>query len=198
VSETPSSQFTSHRSQADPRRLAALKEAEGCFELATLRAHGAAPLAPACAALLNRVLYQLDEIEERWWPRADSQRLRGEVYRYLGRFDEAVEPLSFVAEQEPEDIGAWLALGWCFKRLGRVDLAIDALEEGLTADPTAAILHYNLACYWALLHNTELAVEYLAQAFEIDPLYRDLVSQEPDFDPIRHDAAFRAVASVIV
>ena len=102
------------------------------------------------------------------------------------------------AELEPQNTAHWLALGWCQKRIGRIDLAIAALEEALAADPEQAIIHYNLACYWALLKNVPLAVEYLARAFDIDPNYRDLVKEERDFDGIRHHPGFRAVTKVIV
>ena len=77
-------------------------------------------------------------------------------------------------------------------------MAIQALEEAITIDPDAAIIHYNLACYWSLAENAKLAVEYLAEAFSIDSNYRDLVGDETDFDPIRQDPEFRALTNVIV
>ncbi len=42
------------------------------------------------------------------------------------------------------------ALGWCYKRLARLDLAIHSLEQALVDDPECALLHYNLACYSSL------------------------------------------------
>ena len=48
---------------------------------------------------------------------------------------EALVPLGRVAEVEVENVNAWLALGWCHKRTGRLDLAIDALESALAANP---------------------------------------------------------------
>ena len=101
-------------------------------------------------------------------------------------------------ELDAENLHTWLALGWCHKRNQRIDLAIQALEEAMSVDPTEAIIHYNLACYWSLANNPKLAVEYLAEAFTIDPNYRDLVADEPDFDPIRGDHDFRMLTSVIV
>jgi hypothetical protein len=41
-------------------------------------------------------------------------------------------------------------------------------------------------------------VTYLAQAFDLEPEYRDLVPQEPDFDPIRNHPHFQALTAVIV
>jgi hypothetical protein len=65
-------------------------------------------------------------------------------------------------------------------------------------DSGEAIIHYNLACYWSLARNKRYALKYLAQAFEIDAKYRDLVHDEPDFDFVRDDPDFQSLTSVIV
>ncbi|MCH5374670.1 MAG: tetratricopeptide repeat protein, partial [Planctomycetes bacterium] len=99
---------------------------------------------------------------------------------------------------EPDNIHVWLALGWCYKRIGRLDRAIESLEEALAVDPSGAIIHYNLACYWSLAGNVEVSLAYLTNAFEIDRSFRDLVYDEVDFDPIREHPAFRELTSVVV
>ena len=60
------------------------------------------------------------------------------------------------------------------------------------------MLHYNLACYWSLARNRTLALRYLSRALEIDGNFRDLIADEPDFNPLRHDPEFVALTSVIV
>ncbi len=127
-----------------------------------------------------------------------AQYLRGEALRSLDRWEEALPWLRAAASGDPENIHIWLALGWCYKRTGQLRRAIDALENGLEVDPSEAILHYNLACYWSLARNKEHALDYLSQAFEIDPNYRDRVHEEADFDLLRNDADFQALTSVIV
>jgi tetratricopeptide (TPR) repeat protein len=127
-----------------------------------------------------------------------AQYLRGEALRSLDRWEEALPWLRAAASGDPENIHIWLALGWCYKRTGQLRRAIDALENGLEVDPSEAILHYNLACYWSLARNKEHALDYLSQAFEIDPNYRDMVHDEADFDLLRNDADFQALTSVIV
>ena len=124
--------------------------------------------------------------------------LRGEALRTLGRFPEAIQVLEKAAREDSENIHLWLALGWCYKRNGQLELAIYALEQALQADPSEAIIHYNLACYWSLAHNKASALEYLSQAFELDSGYRDLVATEPDFDNLRNDSDFQSLVSVIV
>ena len=46
--------------------------------------------------------------------------------------------------------------------------------------------------------NARRAVDYLGQAFTIDSNFRDLVDEEPDFDPIRDDPDFLSLNSIIV
>ena len=127
-----------------------------------------------------------------------SLYLWGEALRELERYDEAIAPLKKAAQSQPGNIQVWIALGWCHKRTGRIDLAIKALEEALCVDPAEALIHYNLACYWSLAGSKRRALGYLSQALVINPRYRDLIDDEPDFDPIRSDPEFQAVTSIIV
>ncbi len=116
--------------------------------------------------------------------------LLGESLREMRRYREAIDPLHRSLELIPDDIHTWMALAWCYKRVGQVDYAIDALERAIEVEPGDAILHYNLACYWSLAHNPRMALRYLANALDIDGNFRDFVHDEPDFDPLRHDPAF--------
>lgn len=124
--------------------------------------------------------------------------IKGEALRSLDRYKEALVPLLAAAERSPDDIHIWMAIGWCYKRTGRLDLAIRALDAALVSDPGNALLLYNLACYWSLHGAKERALEYLSAALEIDDSYRLLTDEEPDFDPLRNDRDFLALTSVIV
>lgn len=124
--------------------------------------------------------------------------LRGEALRTLERYQEALEPLHLASFGSAEDIQVWLALGWCHKRTGRIDLAIKALERALEVEPSEALIHYNLACYLSLAGNKPRALSHLSQALAIDPDYRMLTHDESDFDSIRSDPEFVALTSIIV
>jgi tetratricopeptide (TPR) repeat protein len=162
-----------------------LKEAEGYLEL----------------NLPEQALATLDRAGEGGTFRGHVLYLRGEALRSLQRYPEALEALREAAELSPSNVHIWLALGWCYKRNGRIDLAIDSLEQAQYTDPeppTAALLLYNLACYWSLAGDKHQALSSLARAIAIDAHYRDMVGSEPDFDPLRSDPDFRQLVSVIV
>lgn len=123
--------------------------------------------------------------------------LRGETLRALERYEEALVPLERIARATPEDMHVWLALGWCYKRIGRLDRAVRAVEQALKFEPKEAILHYNLACYLSLAGDKGRALRHLSKAFTFDPGYRGMVESEPDFDPIRSDPGFQALLSTV-
>jgi Flp pilus assembly protein TadD len=163
------------------RRQRILQSAEGYLEL-EMPDHALAAISRLSAEEMNGVAFHL----------------MGESLRALGRYAEAVSPLRQAADGAPSDIHIWLSLGWCYKRINRIDMAIEALEEALEADPSEAIVHYNLACYWSLAGNKRNALLFLSQALELDADYRDKVASEPDFDPIRNDPQFLSLTSVAV
>jgi len=124
--------------------------------------------------------------------------LWGEALRAVQRYCEAVPPLERAAKAEPENVHVWLALAWCYKRIGRLQRAIEAIHSALKADPAEALLHYNLACYLSLAGDKDGALVHLSQALAAEPHYRTLVDNEPDFDPLRSDPDFQALIGIIV
>jgi len=124
--------------------------------------------------------------------------LQGECLRALDQYGEALQPLSKAAAGSPHNIHVWLSLGWCYKRTGRLDMAIESLQEALAVEPNDALIHYNLACYWSLAKNKRQALSFLSRAIDLKDHYRTLVATESDFDPIRSDPAFQALVRVTV
>lgn len=175
------------------RRQQVLREAEGYLDLLMMFADRWPVEQAIRDRVVLRVLTILRELPRLGGHRAEVLYLRGQALRAAERYAAAVVPLREASALEPGNLHTWMALGWCYKRTGRLDLAIEALEEGLAIAPDEAILHYNLACYWALASNARLAVEYLGRAFDIDSNFRDQAPLEPDFDSIRNDPEFQAM-----
>ena len=140
----------------------------------------------------------LDRIKEPGTFRGQQMYLTGEALRALERYSEAIGPLEKAADLQPSNLRIWLALGWCHKRTGRLDLAIEALERAEEVAPEEAVVPYNLACYWSLAGKKDQALTYLSRAIAMDPEFRDRIHAESDFDPIRSDPEFRALTEIIV
>jgi Flp pilus assembly protein TadD len=146
----------------------------------------------------QHALQTLSRLEEPADFDAHVYYLKGVALRDLERYEEAIAPLDQAAKRRPGDVRVWLALGWCHKRTGRVDLAVKDMERALQLDAKDALTHYNLACYLSLAGDKPRALFHLSQALAIDASYRRLVDDEPDFDPIRSDPEFQALTSMIV
>jgi tetratricopeptide (TPR) repeat protein len=159
-----------------------LREAEGYLEL----------------GLPHLAIESLKKIDQPGSHKGQHLYLLGEAFRAQGRFSEAIEVLQASVENAPSKIDIYLALGWCYKRTKRLDLAIEALEKALEVDATMPILHYNLACYWSLAGKKRTALDFLSEALRRDPDYRDAAVNESDFDPIRNDPEFQSLLSVTV
>lgn len=164
--------------QRDRIRIAQiLREAEGYLEL----------------SLPRQALAALERAESSGLMNSHGLYLRGEALRELQQYAAAILPLTQAAELAPSNVHIWLAIGWCQKRNGRLDLAIEALQQAAEIDSQQAIISYNLACYWCLANNKRQALEHLARAFDLDPNYRDLVPNEHDFDGLRSDRDFQSL-----
>ncbi len=159
-----------------------LREAEGYLELNMPR----------------QALEILDRIDHPGTFRAQLLYLKGEAQRALEKYTEALPYLVESVDLAPSNIHAWLALGWCYKRIGQLPQAIESLLRAREIDATEPVIEYNLACYYSLQQAIPQALAHLARAIDQNPAYRDMVGAEPDFDPIRSDPAFRALVSVIV
>ena len=124
--------------------------------------------------------------------------LKGQAARSACRYREAINYLQQSARLDPENLHTYLALGWCYKRIDRIDMAIESMETAVGIDSQSPIAHYNLACYWALAKQAKMAIVHLSHAIDLDEDYRFLINDESDFDPIRDDEDFIALREVVV
>jgi tetratricopeptide (TPR) repeat protein len=164
-----------------------LSEVEGYLDLVMALAGHFELDAPARDRIAQRILISLEKVPS--GGEYDVERLyyRGEALRVMERYEEAVESLQQAAEIHPDQVHIWLAIGWCEKRLGQIDLATAALQQAAIIDPENALVHYNLACYFSLAGDADTALHELGKAARIEAHYLTLVLDEVDFDPIRDD-----------
>lgn len=167
-----------------------LKEAAGAIELVEGLLRPDQPSPVAVERLLERVVGRLETLGEPAKDAVFAHLLRGEALRALGRLAESIDWFRTVTRRDRSVVAAWVGLGWCQKRTGRLDLAIESLRDGLTANPEEPLLHYNLACYLSLSGDAAAAVEHLGRAIAREGRYRTMTAGERDFDPIRGDPRF--------
>lgn len=177
-------------SRADQQHL--LRQASGFLELAELLFEPDQPIPPASAKLLQRALSLMESIEPPLRQTTEARLLEAETLRALGQFEAALPLFRWAAHAAPQRVEPWLGIGWCLKRMDRLDEAIRGIRKGLEACPRQPILHYNLACYLSLAGDVQRSIDHLTKAISIDHRFRDLTQAEPDFDPIRSDPKFVA------
>jgi mannose-6-phosphate isomerase-like protein (cupin superfamily) len=69
--------------------------------------------------------------------------------------------------------------------------AADRGRQLVEANPQYAELAYNVACCESLAGRPAEAVEHLRHAIELSEEVRELAKRDSDFDPIRHEPAFK-------
>lgn len=74
------------------------------------------------------------------------------------------------------------------------DKAVEAFEKLLDETPDDAGILYNLACAESLIGKKQEALGHLARAVELNPDFRGMAGKDSDFDAIRDDPEFSAVA----
>lgn len=120
--------------------------------------------------------------------------LKAECLRELGRFAEAVPPYRRALVLGGGVVENSVGLGWCLKRTGRLDGAIEVLKRAVETEGEVPILCYNLACYFSLKKRRAVSLRLLERAIELDERFRALAAGESDFDNIRDDPGFASLA----
>lgn len=180
------------------RRQQLMRQAEGFLELATA-VEGDIALDLADKKNLARMGMEcLDQVSDTPSFHPQICFLRGQFFRAIYQYEVAIPYLKEALDGDEENIHIYLALGWCYKRTNKIELAIDALQSAAEFEPTNALIQYNLACYLALANRAHSAITHLSRAFDLDPKYRELVQDEADFDLIRSQPEFLALTSVNV
>jgi len=170
------------------RRL--IERAEGYLELAVALGSDMALDLETKTRLADRALECLNLIKNPLGHKPYVLFLKGRAYGTAEKHVQAIRYLEQSLRIDPDNIHLCFALGWSYKRTGKITNAIEAMMRACELDSESAIAHYNLACYLALDDHLESALKHLSFAFELDPSYREMAVCETDFELIRSDPRF--------
>ena len=138
-------------------------------------------------------LRKASELEPEWSRPHDNLAI---ILRIVGRYDEAEKEALRAIELDPESVATQTNYANLLTAMGKMDEARNHYLKASALDPAHPKPYYNLACLYSLEENAAEAVRYLRQAIERAGSLRVEARNDPDFDPIRKDPAFRKLVYV--
>jgi tetratricopeptide (TPR) repeat protein len=107
------------------------------------------------------------------------------------QLDFEVEFFGRILERRPDYVDVLRVQGNNLTLKGRYAEGLQIDKRLVALRPSDPLAHYNLACSYALLRKSELALKTLRRAIELG--YRDFryMREDRDLDSIRHDPRFR-------
>jgi tetratricopeptide (TPR) repeat protein len=119
---------------------------------------------------------------------------RMDFYIAASRWESAVRIGATLARKDPSCEQAWIGWAYALRELQRVTEAKEVLLVAEAAHGvTSALVHYNLACYDALLGDLAEARARLVKAYRLDKTLKETAEHDPDLAALRAaDAKRRA------
>ena len=102
----------------------------------------------------------------------------GQAYLYAEAYAEAVANFKTVIEMAPDIAEGYINLTTAYLRQNLPGDARVSCLHALQTFPKTALLHYNLACAYALEGESQKAVDSLMQAVNLNPELKPLAEQE--------------------
>jgi len=102
----------------------------------------------------------------------------GQAYLYAEAYVQAVENFKKVIVMAPDVAEGYVNLTTAYLRQNLPTDARELCLHALQTFPKTALLHYNLACAYALMGESQEAIDSLRQAVDLNPELKALVEQE--------------------
>ena len=102
----------------------------------------------------------------------------GQAYLYAEEYVQAVDNFKKVIVMAPDVAEGYVNLTTAYLRQNLPTDARELCLHALQTFPKTALLHYNLACAYALMGESQEAINSLRQAVDLNPELKALVEQE--------------------
>ena len=162
----------------------------------------------------QRVMFEYGEIEKaaNLFEKAHEVRpdeyesgpLRAQALTELGRYDEArranelaIEWIEKHLEVNPDEPRPYSLGASVLVRLGEAERSKIWTQQAMTLAPNDPLVLYNAACNWALLGESDRALEELERALEAGVAVGDWIKHDPDIESLRGDPRFQAIVKRI-
>src|SRR5215472_3433925 len=130
----------------------------------------------------------------------ESYTLQAQALVELGREDKArranqvaVERIEKHLELNPDEARAYSLGASVLIRLGQNERSKQWTQQAMTLAPADPLVLYNAACNWALLGETDHALDGLERAIEAGVAVGDWIKHDPDFASLRGHSRFQSV-----
>ncbi|MGC1323199.1 MAG: tetratricopeptide repeat protein [Candidatus Udaeobacter sp.] len=134
----------------------------------------------------------------------ESRVLWAQALTELGSRDEArrvnegaVESIEKHLELNPDEARAYSLGASVLIRLGQTDRSKQWTQQAMTLAPSDPLVLYNAACNFALLGETNHALDGLERAIEAGVAVGDWIKHDPDVDSLRDHPRFQAIMKQI-
>lgn len=116
----------------------------------------------------------------------------GNVYFVKQQYDKAIQTYQHALKLE-EGPGVWRNLALAYHSQQNYDKAIQAYQNTIVFEPDNDFILYNIACCYAIKSDIEKTFEFLHQAIELNPEYRERAKTESDFAILHNDSRYRSL-----
>jgi len=121
-------------------------------------------------------------------PNALGRELQGR-----GDLEKAIAAYSRAIANGSDPGVSYFQRGYCNHSLGRYDQAIADFQQAIAHDAQVPAATYNIACGYALMGKTDVALDWLRKAFDAGMSDFELVKTDTDLDSLRSDDRFQAL-----
>ena len=122
----------------------------------------------------------------------------GEIYYIQGKYEQAITKFLHITDLLPDPMfgilpiaSAHLGLGDIYRKQGKVEEALVNFRQAVEIEPENASGYYSLACVYSLKNESQLAIESLQKAIDLDKSKIEFSKTDPDLDNIRQTSEFQ-------